>query len=178
MNTGKVFEQSFKKSVDESKIYFIRLKDSPASFGQDSSKVRFTADNPYDNFCFYERTLFPLELKSTKSTSFSFQKNKKEKGKNIKLSQIEGLTKASQYNGVYAGFVFNFDNGETVWMNIKDFNNFYNATIKKSINYQDILQYDCVIIEKHLLKVNYRYEITKFLEEIIKKGEGNAKKNI
>lgn len=178
MNTGKVFEQSFKKSVDESKIYFIRLKDSPASFGQDSSKVRFTADNPYDNFCFYERTLFPLELKSTKSTSFSFQKNKKEKGKNIKLSQIEGLTKASQYNGVYAGFVFNFDNGETVWLNIKDFNHFYNTTTKKSINYQDILHYDCVIIEKHLLKVNYRYEIEKLLKEIIKKGENNAKKNI
>ena len=178
MNTGKVFEQNFRKSVDESKIYFVRLKDSPASFGQDSSKVRFTADNPYDNFCFYERTLFPLELKSTKSTSFSFQRNKKEKGKNIKLSQIEGLTKASKYNGVLAGFVFNFDGDETVWMNIKDFNKFYNTTSKKSINYQDILQYDCVIIEKHLLKVNYRYEITKFLNEIIKKGEGNAKKNI
>ena len=178
MNTGKVFEQNFKKSVDESKIYYLRLKDSPASFGQDSSKVRFTADNPYDNFCFYERTLFPLELKSTKSTSFSFQRNKKEKGKNIKLSQIEGLTKASEYNGVYAGFIFNFDKGETVWMNIKDFNNFYNTTNKKSINCNDILQYDCVIIEKHLLKVNYRYEITKFLNEIIKKGENNAEKNI
>ena len=121
MNTGKVFEQNFKKSVDESKIYYLRLKDSPASFGQDSSKVRFTADNPYDNFCFYERTLFPLELKSTKSTSFSFQRNKKEKGKNIKLSQIEGLTMASKYEGIYAGFIFNFDKGETVWMNIKDF---------------------------------------------------------
>ena len=178
MNTGKVFEQSFKKSVDESKIYFVRLKDSPASFGQDSSKVRFTADNPYDNFCFYERTLFPLELKSTKSTSFSFQRDKKEKGKNIKLTQIEGLTKASKYNGIYAGFVFNFDNGETVWMDIRDFNDFYNTTTKKSINYQDILQYDCVVIKKHLLKVNYRYEITKFLDEIIKKGESNAKKNI
>lgn len=178
MNTGKVFEQNFKKSVDESKIYYLRLKDSPASFGQDSSKVRFTADNPYDNFCFYERTLFPLELKSTKTTSFSFQRNRKEKGKNIKLSQIEGLTKASKYNGVYAGFVFNFDGGETVWMDIRDFNKFYNTTSKKSINYQDILQYDCVIIKKHLLKVNYRYEITKFLNEIIKKGEDNAKKDI
>ena len=94
------------------------------------------------------------------------------------MSQIEGLTKASKYNGVLAGFVFNFDGDETVWMNIKDFNKFYNTTSKKSINYQDILQYDCVIIEKHLLKVNYRYEITKFLNEIIKKGEGNAKKNI
>lgn len=177
MNTGKVFEQNFKKSVDESKVYFVRLKDSPASFGQDSSKVRFTANNPYDNFCFYERTLFPLELKSTKTTSFSFQRDKKEKGKNIKLSQIEGLTKASEYNDVYAGFVFNFDGGETVWINIRDFNKFYNTTSKKSINYQDIMQYDCVIIEKHLLKVNYRYEITKFLDEIIKKGENNAKEN-
>ena len=178
MNTGKVFEQNFRKSVDESEIYFLRLKDSPASFGQDSSKVRFTADNPYDNFCFYERTLFPLELKSTKSASFSFQRNKEEKGKNIKLSQIEGLTQASKYKGVYAGFVFNFDKGETVWMNIKDFNKFYNSTTKHSINYQDILQYGCVHIGKHLLKVNYRYEIKNLLEEIIRKGEYNAEKNL
>ena len=178
MNTGKVFEQNFKKSVDKSKIYFVRLKDSPSSFGQDSSKVRFTANNPYDNFCFYERTLFPLELKSTKSTSFSFQRDKKEKSKNIKLSQIEGLTEASKYNGVYAGFVFNFDKGETVWMNIKDFNEFYNTTTKGSINYQDMLEYGCITIEKHLLKVNYKYEITNLLDEIIKKGEYNAKKNL
>lgn len=178
MNTGKVFEQNFKKSVDESKIYYLRLKDSPASFGQDSSKVRFTADNPYDNFCFYERTLFPLELKSTKGTSFSFQRNKQEKGKNIKLSQIEGLTMASKYKDVYAGFVFNFANGETVWMNIKDFNDFYNNTTTKSINYQDILQYDCVHIEKHLKKVNYSYEVLKLLNDILAKGEYNGEKNI
>ena len=156
MNTGKVFEQNFRKSVDKSKIYFVRLKDSPSSFGQDSSKVRFTANNPYDNFCFYERTLFPLELKSTKSSSFSFQRDKKEKSKNIKLSQIEGLTEASKHNGIYAGFVFNFDKGQTVWMNIKDFNDFYNTTTKGSINYQDMMEYGCIIIEKHLLKVNYK----------------------
>ena len=178
MNTGKVFEQNFKKSVDESKIYYLRLKDSPASFGQDSSKVRFTADNPYDNFCFYERTLFPLELKSTKGTSFSFQRNKQKKKKNIKLSQIEGLTMASKYKDVYAVFVFNFANGETVWMNIKDFNDFYNNTTKKSINYQDILQYDCVHIEKHLKKVNYSYEVLKLLNDILAKGEYNGEKNI
>ena len=55
-------------------------------------------------FVFYERTLFPLELKSTKSSSFSFQREKeKKKVKILKLSQIEGLTEASKYNGVYAG---------------------------------------------------------------------------
>ena len=59
-----------------------------------------------------------------------------------------------------------------------DFNDFYNNTTKKSINYQDILQYDCVHIEKHLLKANYRYEIKNLLDEIIKKGEYNAKKDI
>ena len=63
-------------------------------------------------------------------------------------------------------------------MNIKDFNDFYNNTTKKSINYQDILQYDCVHIEKYLLKVNYRYEVKNLLDEIIKKGEYNAEKNI
>ena len=178
MNTGKVFEQNFKKSVDESKIYFLRLKDSPASFGQDSSKVRFTANNPYDNFCFYERTLFPLELKSTQGTSFSFQRDKKEKGKNIKLSQIEGLTLASQHEHIYAGFVFNFAKGETVWMDIRNFNKFYAATDKQSINYQDMVEYGCIHIKKHLKKVNYSYEVLECLNDIIKEGDSNAKKNI
>ena len=169
MNTGKVFEQNFKKSVDKSKIYFVRLKDSPSSFGQDSSKVRFTANNPYDNFCFYERTLFPLELKSTKSTSFSFQRDKKEKSKNIKLSQIEGLTEASKYNGVYAGFVFNFDKGETVWMDIKDFNDFWEA------------KYDEAICQKIYSKFEDAFDFIFFLyklQKVVKKCKKNTNVSI
>lgn len=178
MNAGKIFENNFRKSVDKNKIYYLRLKDNPASFGQDSSKVRFTTDNPYDSFCFYEQYLFPLELKSTKSTSFSFQKNKKEKGKNIKLNQIEGLTEASNHSNVFAGFLFNFENGETVWMNIKNFNVFYNSTTKKSINYQDIQNYGCIKLEKYLKRVNYSYEVEKLLQDIIKGGDSSAKKNL
>ena len=126
----------------------------------------------------HSRSILLHRIRPDLYASFSFQRDKKEKSKNIKLSQIEGLTEASKYNGVYAGFVFNFDKGETVWMNIKDFNDFYNTTTKGSINYQDMKEYGCIIIEKHLLKVNYRYEITNLLDEIIKKGEYNAKKNL
>ena len=68
MNSGKRFEKDWAKSINQDKIYYMRLKDSPASFGKDSKFVRFTANNPYDNFCFYKRMLFPFELKQRPST--------------------------------------------------------------------------------------------------------------
>lgn len=179
-STGKKFEYNFHKSVDENKIYYLRLKDSPSSFGQDSSKVRFTADNPYDNFCFYEQYLFPLELKSSKTNSFSFQRDKKEKGKNIKIHQINGLLKASKYKNIYAGFLFNFSEQEdlAVWMNIKNFYCFYTTTTKKSINLQDMKKFGCIELEKHKLKVNYTYNVIKLLDDIIRERGLNAEENI
>lgn len=172
MNSGKHFEKDWAKSINKGKIYYMRLKDSPASFGQDSKFVRFTANNPYDNFCFYKRTLFPFELKHTKNKFFSIQREKKEKNKMIKLNQIEGLTYASKYEGVEAGFVFNIKDEEkntnhTYWLDIKDFNRFLEESDKKSINENDIINYGALYIDSTLKKVSYTYEVEELFAEIM-----------
>lgn len=173
MNSGKVFEDNFKKSVNQEKIYYQRVKDSPASFGQDSNFVRFTLNNPYDCFMFYDRCFFPTELKTTKNNSLSIQRDKTEKGKMIKLCQIDGLTDASQYKYIYAGFIINFtdednkENDKVYWLNIKSFNRFLKENDKKSINKKDVVEYGAIEIDKTLKKVHYKYNIEKLLDDII-----------
>lgn len=170
-NLGKKFENQWKKSVTEG-MYYLRLKDNPSSFGQDSSFVRFTLNNPYDCFIFYNRFLFPMELKSTQSTSISIQREKGEKGKMIKIHQIQGLTEANGYDGIFAGFVFDFRETEnTYWMDIEDFNVFLSETDKKSINEKDIIKYKGIMVSKIKKKVNFSYNLQELLQKISERNE-------
>ncbi len=166
-NPGKDFEDQFRDSMPDS-IYFYRLRDPANSFSGDSENLRFTLKNDYDCFLYKEPNLFPSELKSTKGTSFSIQRDKKEKGKDIKLNQINGLTKASKHPGAYAGFFFNFRSNQnnTYWLNIKDFNKFNESTEKKSINEKDIQKFGGVKIKSEIKRVRYRYFIGEFIEKI------------
>ena len=52
MNTGKIFEKSFRKSIPDSEnVYCYRLKDGTASWNMGNSKnVRFQAENIADFF--------------------------------------------------------------------------------------------------------------------------------
>lgn len=89
---------------------------------------------------------------------------------NIKKHQIEGLKKASFIKGVIAGFVINFRNTEhTYFLHIDDFLKFSKKATKKSINEQDVIENNGHLIEQEIKKVNYRYNIEKFVEEIQQK---------
>lgn len=159
-NSGKIFEDSFRDSIDQSKIYYYRLRDPASSFGGKQEGLRFSITNDYDCFIYFYPNFFPFELKSTKGTSFSIQKEKTEKSKMIKLSQIEGLTKASKHEGIFAGFVINFrDTEHTYWLNIKDFNIFNEQTEKKSINEVDVIKHSGILVPQRLKKVKYTYDI-------------------
>jgi penicillin-binding protein-related factor A (putative recombinase) len=166
-NEGKVFEDSFRDSIDQSQIYYYRLRDPASSFGGKQENLRFSITNDYDCFIYYKPNFFPFELKSTKGTSFSIQKEKTEKGKMIKLHQIEGLTKASQHEGIYAGLVLNFrDTEHTYWLNIKDFNTFKENIDKKSINEDDVIKHSGILVPQKLKKVKYTYDIMKMISFI------------
>lgn len=167
-NEGKKFEEDWRKSFAKLNAYYFRIKDSAASFG--GGNTSFTRNNPYDCFVLYEGFFLPMELKSTKGTSFSFEKDGAGNGnKLIKLSQIHGLDEAANYKNVCAGFIFNFrDVNRTYHLNIKNFMQFYNDTNKFSINEKDIIEYEGVLIESKLLKVRYRYNVEKLLNELIR----------
>lgn len=164
---GKIFEQQWKKSVSDD-MYYLRLKDNPSSFGQDSNFVRFTLDNPFDCFIFYNGFLFPMELKSTELSSISIQRTKEDKGKMIKLNQIKGLLESNRYDKIHSGFIFDFRNtNNTYWLSIDGFNRFLENSNKKSINEKDIIEYKGILVTKVIKRVKYIYNIKELLNKIV-----------
>lgn len=111
--------------------------------------------------------MIPLELKSTKGTSFSIQTDKKIKGKMIKINQIEGLNKAANYSGIIPGFILNMRKyGKTYFLHIEDFNRFVDSTTKKSINQKDIIEYGAMEVGSKIKVSRYKYYISDFINRL------------
>lgn len=110
-NPGKIFEDDVKKSCQRDNLFVDRVRDNATSYCDvDEIESLYAKENPYDFHIYKYPNLMCVELKHTKYTSLSIQRNKDEKNKMIKLHQIEALTNASQFEGVKAGFLFCFLN--------------------------------------------------------------------
>jgi len=164
MNEGKKFEEQFKASLIKDNFLVIRLPDPPQSFNMGDNSLRFANKNPYDLVVYKNPNLYCLELKSNKSKSISIQFDKQEKGKDIKLHQIDGLTKASQNKGVRSGFILNYrSTNNTYYLDIKDFNEFLRTSSKKSINENDVSK-NGVLIPQTQIRVKYYYDFKRVVE--------------
>lgn len=110
--------------------------------------------------------LYTLELKSVGTTSISFEKNKEDKGV-IHKHQIDKLIEFSEYKNIISGFLFDFRLSEkTYFCTIEKFINMINHLDKKSFNEKDLFEWcNPLEIEKKRLKVNYKYNVDKFLQE-------------
>lgn len=171
-NTGKNFE-SIIKSNAPSYLKVTRIPDPPQSFTQ-RSDTRFSKKNPYDFEAFdsVHRIDYCLELKTVAQKYITYHTcesdEKEKKSANIQWHQIDGLTKASEYDNVIAGLMINFrlDNGEQLlyFMNIKDFNRFRCNTSKRSMNIMDVSLNGGVKINGEKLRVNYRWDLDEFLK--------------
>lgn len=160
VNEGKRFEQNWKSSVEElDNLWIYRLKDNAASFSG-GSNTRFASHNMCDFIMFDDdsRTLYAIELKSTKSASITLSM--------IRDNQIEELTKASKHNLV-AGFLINFRNNsnDTYFIEMCDFNKMVSEVNKKSFNKKDLVNYNAIYVESTCKKVNYKYDIKKFIKD-------------
>lgn len=166
MNIGKRFESNFRNSVPDNVLYY-RLKDSAQSFGC-TSNLRFSLKNPCDCFLYQSPTLLALEMKSVATSSISFERSKDDKGV-IHYHQIEGLRKFAKHKDVIAGFLLNFrhKNGTEVcyFLHIKDFDFMISDIHKKSFNETDLQGHNPIIIESEIKKVNYRYNVSKFIAD-------------
>lgn len=166
-NTGKIFEQDFKKSApDYAMIY--RLPDSAQSFGG-SSNLRFSRKNPFDYLIYdsQRHILYALEMKTVKGKSISFERNKNENGE-IHFHQIEGLKKWDRYDGIVCGFVIEFRKIEkTVFIKIKEFDKLINIITKKSFNYDDLVLYkiEYEIISQKKVRTHFTYGVDEFLQK-------------
>lgn len=174
INSGKKFENAIKCAIPDYCIYY-RLPDAPQSFNQ-SSSLRFSWKNPCDCFIFdsHSSIFYALELKTTENNNFSFEDidiEGKQPSKMIHKHQILALLDYSKYNNVQAGFLYNFRNKKsgteiTYFQDINDFMKMVNGIRKKSFNKNDLLKYNPIEISGKKKRINYTWNIDKFLVEM------------
>jgi len=174
MNPGKTFEQDFGKSVEG--FFYLRLKDS-AGFGAGNDQTRFTSHQICDAVLYAYQSIFLLELKSSKGTSFSFAREPKKQAM-IKFHQIKGLCDQANHQGVYPMFVFNFrERHKTYLLFATSLRKFMDQTEKQSINEQDIIDNGGLEIASRKLVSHYRYDVAEACRTIVERGN-YAKENI
>lgn len=107
-----------------------------------------------------------IELKTVNGTSISFERCKSDKGV-IHHYQIESLKKFSIYKNVVSGLIIDFRGSDhTYFLMIGEWDKLINSITKKSFNENDLLEYcNPIKIEKKKLKVNYKYDVPKFLKD-------------
>ena len=171
-NQGKKFETIIKDCMPDY-VMLTRIPDPPQSFTQ-RDDTKFSKKNPYDYECFdsLHRIEYCLELKSTAQKYLTYHTSendeKEKKSANILWHQIDGLTKASKYPNVIAGFLLNFrlDSGEHLlyFMDICNFNKARENTNKKSLNIMDVVLYGGIKISGEKKRVNYRWDLDGFFK--------------
>lgn len=148
-NVGKQFEAAIKQAIP-SYCLTIRIPDPPQSFKQ-SDALRFSPRNPCDYIVYdsNDGKLWCLELKTTSGTSMGFENiDGSDKTKRmIKAHQTKSLLEFSRFNGVVAGFLFNFRHFEgepnyietTYFMEVNRFQSMCNKLNKKSFTEADAI---------------------------------------
>ena len=157
-NRGKIFEDNFKKSVPNG-ILYERFKDTGASYYGGNEYLRFSQSNVCDCFLFDGSVLFYLELKSHKGKSIPLTC--------IRPNQVKELTERQTHKNTLSGLLIEFSDLERVfYLNIEDYNDFVLNNERKSIPF-DYIRDVGIEIERCKLRTNYRYNITKMLDDIV-----------
>lgn len=168
MNSGKTFENDFKKSAPDWLLVY-RLPDAAQSFGR-SNNLRFSRKSPFDFLLFnsIEGILFAVELKSVGGKSISFERTKEEHGE-IHYHQIKGLAECQKYKRTVCGFVINFRALEkTIFLKITDFEKLIDIISKKSFNIKDLEENNIpyFTIPQKVLRTHYKYDLEKLVTTI------------
>jgi recombination protein U len=159
MNSGKKFETNFKNSVPDN-IFFYRFRDGTSSWSKQEN-TRFQAKNICDCMMYDGQYLYLLELKSHKGESLPLSA--------IRENQVKDLLSASKHENVIAGLIVNFADKEQVYfMDIGLAEKWYNNGIRKSIPLSEFKE-SCIEIQATKLKTNYRYDIDRFIKDVVKK---------
>ena len=161
MNEGKKFEDCFNKSIP--KEYFCyRLRD--AGGWSDATNLRFTSSNMCDFIMYAKGRIFLLELKSVKENSLSYSNIGKIENGVIKKTSI--LAEEYKKEGVVSGYLINYRGANKTYFVSADklADRMLNNT-KKSLNLKECEEIG-VFVEQTLKRVNYVYNVEKFIEEV------------
>ena len=160
INSGKRFENNWKKSVPKN-IFYYRLKDSSSGW-ENGTRTRFTPSNICDCFVFEGEKLLTLELKNTNTKSLPYN--------NIRKHQIDDLLWSASFYNVISGFIVNFDMlDECYFIEINDFKRYFEENSRKSLPV-DYCRLNALKIDNKRLKTNKIYDVDKFLKEVNKCG--------
>lgn len=172
-NSGKIFEDDFRSSVDKERCLLIRLNDQPQSFAK---TARFSLKPPCDFVLYDSRTkLFvPLELKTTKYRSMSYENiyEKNPSDAMIHKHQLEKLLEFSKYNGVKSGLLLNFRTEDkniqrTYYVSIQNFLDMCKKINKKSVNEIDLLNVGKAIkINGSKKRTRYVWDVNELLDSL------------
>lgn len=111
---------------------------------------------------------FCLELKSVAGKSISFEKTEKDKGE-IHYHQIEYLKSCLSFQNIIPGLIIDFRSTDNTWfLHINQWDVLTDSISKKSFNESDLISYSHpLLISKKKLKVNYRYDVNKFIQDMV-----------
>ena len=144
-SAGKIFEEEIKACIPP-EFFTERYKDDTAGF--------YGVTNPADYRLYKYPYTFLLELKTHKGKSIPVEK--------IRPNQIQGMYKACQYYGIFAGFLLNYrDLEETYYVSVGDLVEFINSTDRKSIPVEWCRSYG-EKIEQEKKRVRYKYNLDAF----------------
>lgn len=172
-NSGKVFEDDFKNSVDKDRCLLLRLNDQPQSF---TKTAKFSLKPPCD-FVLYDsltKLFVPIELKTTKYRSMSYEDINEENPVNamIHKHQLEKLLEFSKYDGVKSGLLLNFRTEETniqrtYYISIQNFLDMCEKINKKSVNEIDLLNVGhAVKVDGAKKRSRYSWDICGLLDKL------------
>lgn len=172
-NSGKVFEDDFKSSTDKDRCLLLRLNDQPQSFAK---TAKFSLKPPCDFILYDSKTklLIPIELKTTKYKSMSYEDVNEENPNNamIHKHQLEKLLEFSKYDGVKSGLLLNFRTEETniqraYYISIQNFLDMCQKINKKSVNEIDLLNVgNALKVEGTKKRSRYLWDINSLLDRL------------
>lgn len=155
-NNGKRFEENVRESISGD-IFFYRFRDGTSSWGG-GTNTRFQQTNMCDCELFDGNRLYLLELKSVIGKSLPFV--------NIKDHQLKELVEASRYKNIVAGFLIEFSTiNRCFYLSARDMENYIGNSGRQSVPLS-YLEDKGLEIEVRKLKVNSRFNIDKFIEEV------------
>lgn len=157
INPGKKFENDFQKSVNRDEIFLHRLKDGATRTGANGEMIRLKTKNLCDFILFKGNKLVLVELKSFLGKSMSFTNIKSTVEEQQKF--IYNLREEVKKENVKAYFILNFrDLNETYAIDIKNFDEFYKFTNKRSISIDEVRQLGIQLFQQKK-RTTYRYKI-------------------
>lgn len=154
-NTGKQFEENFKKSIPDN-VFYYRFRDTATSFGK-SEFVRFSITNIADAMLFDGKTLFLCELKHHFGKSIPFSAIE---GNKTKEKQIIDLYNASQYDNIRSLLIIYFSDVDKCYaLDIHKYLEFKQNNDRKSIPL-DYLINNAICLKTIKLRTNIRVDLS------------------